>query len=155
MKLKKSEKILLAVAASVLVVGGIWTIAGSGKKSAGPSPGKTAAKRVADNIETGIKNVQSIIKPDSASAVKVRYDSWGRDPFRDLYAKNPEEEEIISNLTVKGIIRRGSHKFVMINDIILAEGEEKDGLYIERIDDNQVFCRKSGKWFTLTWKEEP
>ncbi|MFC1569606.1 hypothetical protein ACFL4L_05180 [bacterium] len=152
MTLKKNEKILLAVLGAIVVIGGIYTIVDSGNK---PDPKTNKQSLVAETKANIINQIKSEIKTESVPVNKVRFETWGRDPFKDQFKRNRDEDEDISNLIVKGIIRKGNQYHVMINDIILTEGEEKDGLYIERIEDNQVFCKKSGKWFTLTWKEEP
>jgi len=152
MALKKSEKTLLAVLGAVVIIGGVYLAIDSGKNTEADAKKKSPVVAKTQNILTQIK---SEITQESEPSKKEHFDTWGRDPFKDQYRRSREEEENIGNLVVKGIIRKGNQYHVMINDIILAEGEEKDGLYIERIEENQVFCKKGGKWFTLTWKEEP
>jgi len=153
MALKKNEKILLAVGGSLVALMLIWTYAGSGDDD------KTAKKIIPKNVVQNVK--EKILSSDSKkleSKSKIRFDSWGRDPFRDMYRKSAavvQEENYVKNLQVKGIIYRNNRPYVLINDLILTEGQEKEGLYIERITQNQVLCRKGGKVLTLTWKEEP
>jgi hypothetical protein len=153
MALKKNEKTLLAVLGGVVAVYLIWTFIGSGGKKGVQPP---TPQNVVASIHGTLKeaaNTAGITQPEE-QVPKMQFDTWGRDPFRDYYAKNPEEEEEENKLQVKGFIQRGSQTYVLINDLVLTEGEEKEGLFIERIDSNQVFCKKGGKWFTLTWKEE-
>ena len=153
MALKKNEKTLLAVAGGILVVYAVYTFIGSGGKKGALPP---TPKNVVASLQGTIKEAASSagITQKEEQIAKMRFDSWERDPFKDYYANNPVEEEAENKLQVKGFIQRGRHTYVLINDMILTEGEEKEGLFIERIDDNQVFCKKGGKWFTLTWKEE-
>ena len=152
MALKKNEKTLLAVAGGILAVYAIWTLIGSGNKGALPPTPKNVVASVQGTLKEAATSAGITQKEEQVT--KMRYETWERDPFKDYYAKNPEAEETESRLQVKGFIQRGSLTYVLINDMILTEGEEKEGLFIERIDDNQVFCKKGGKWFTLTWKEE-
>jgi hypothetical protein len=156
MALKKNEKTLLAVLGGIVAVYLIWTFVVSGGKKGVKPP---TPKNVVASIQGSLKEAATTagITPPEEKIPKMRFDTWERDPFRDFYAKSEaaiEEENEISNLEVKGFIQRGSQTYVLINDLILTEGEEKEGLFIERIDNNQVFCKKGGKWFTLTWKEE-
>ncbi|MBN1781620.1 hypothetical protein JW948_10875 [bacterium] len=163
MKLDKNQKILYGALGGVVIVFMIWNFTGSGSKKK-PVAGKAAQHATAAvNKITGKEtpdNLQANVK--KANIAKMRFDDWGRDPFKDNHADRiaaqqaaRQEELERQSLVVKGIVRIEGRSYVMINDIILGEGEEKDGLYVERIENNDVFCRKGSKWFTLTWKEEP
>ncbi len=153
MKLKKTEKIYLAVGGGLIVLLLIWTYAGGSKQK--PKPVKASDADVVNSVKSTVAGNPSANNTDR----KMHFENWGRDPFMDRYTRmaNAEkaEDDAVGKLVVKGVFYRGGKPRVLINDIVLGEGEEKDGLYVESIGDHVVRCRKGNKWLTLTWKDEP
>jgi hypothetical protein len=160
MALQKSEKRTLMIGGAALVIGLIWVLASGNKdkgKTASQTKAKTAVQKIANPLASIAGGSLAQTKLDTISFDKVHYASWGRDPFIDrkkaANAAAWKEKSEISNLTLKGLVRMGNTSYVMINDVILTVGQEKNGIYIESIEGNQVRCRKAGKTFTLEWKE--
>jgi hypothetical protein len=56
---------------------------------------------------------------------------------------------------VKGVVWMGGKPYVLVNDMILTLGEEKNGYQVERIEGRKVFIRKRGKMVTLLWSKSP
>ncbi|MBN1550373.1 hypothetical protein JW979_02840 [bacterium] len=158
MALQKSEKRTLMIGGAVLAIGLVYILATSNKDDA--KPGKTpkaAVSKIAKPLASITGSEKKDKKEEVAEIHQVQYASWGRDPFLDrkkaASAQVWKEQEEIKNLVLKGIIRMGNKSYVMINDVILTVGQEKDGIYVESIEGNLVTCRRSGKTFTLEWKE--
>ena len=158
MALQKSEKRTLMIGGAVVAVAVVYVLATSKSDEAKPpSRPKAAVNRIAKplaNLTGSETDKKEEVAPEEQ---KVQYASWGRDPFLDrkkaASERAYEEKTEIENLKLKGIMKKNGRSYVMINDLILTVGQEKDGIYIERIEGNLVTCRKSGKTFTLEWKE--
>ena len=56
---------------------------------------------------------------------------------------------------LQGFLWKKGKAYVLIDDAVLSEGEEKDGLRVERIREKEVLCSKGGRTFTLYWRESP
>jgi hypothetical protein len=83
--------------------------------------------------------------------------SWGlRDPFsKPEFENQPGKAGAGDAITVKGVVWMGGKPYVLINDMILTQGEEKNGYRVERIEGRKVFIRKRGKMMTLLWSKSP
>jgi len=158
--LKKSEKILLIVMGAVVIIFILTRFTGkSDKKSPRKQP--STVNRVTSNIENIASKVVGTQQQKSISPLKKQYDSWDRDPFQPIVTVRKQRqieslklEDISKKYSLKGFFHsEGEKSYVMINDEILAEGEEKDGLRIEDIQENRVLCTYRGRSFTLEWKE--
>ena len=161
MALKKSEKRLLIILGLALVAFMVDRLV------LGKSDDKTLAQS-----EQPVRTVAPMPSAMAAGSTvqiaslagKKQFETWSRDPFNDSPAayttgvrkraggsgksgkpkKQPE---------LKGLFWKAGDAYVMVNDDILKEGEEKEGLKIERVEGKAVFCRKGNRSFTLYWSE--
>ncbi|HDQ44074.1 MAG TPA: hypothetical protein ENN17_01075 [bacterium] len=148
MALKKSEKRILVILGVVIAIFLLdrFVLSGGDKKEP-PRPATTRETR-----RTVTTPAEEPVQKREAGP-KVRYDNWGRDPFTFLDpTRQQTAAQLEASLDLKGIIRKGGKIFVLINGYIIAEGEEKEGIRVERIEGNQVFCVKDGRRITLEWK---
>jgi hypothetical protein len=148
MELKKNEKKMLIILGIVLAI-------------AVPVKFLTKKKKpvIIQKAVTTISNTVNKITGENAApqaekrSISIRrYDKWGRDPFADIHvAKQKAAENARPKL--KGILWMNGKPYVMVDDVVLEEGQEKNGIKIEKIDGRKVFCRKRGQPFTLQWSE--
>lgn len=108
---------------------------------------KSTIVKTIDKVKTEVKSEKDV-RSDSA----LHYDSWGRDPF-----STPELEKRkagASSLNLKGMFWMDGKPYVLINDVVLSEGEEKKGIKVNRIDGKKVYCTRGGQSITLQWSEK-
>lgn len=77
---------------------------------------------------------------------------WERDPFEFP----PKELERSEGLNLTGVIYDGESPVAVINDVIVHEGDEIEGVKVIKIEQNSVVLEKDGKPFTLEllkWEE--
>jgi len=157
--LKKSEKRLLKILGVVVVGAVIFELLGSsGKhKSAVKAPPKNSLLS-APFVKS--KSNAAVSKPSISP--RVRYNTWGRDPFYDSgsygsgsSSASGKKGEKSKPPVLKGIFWKQGRAYVLIDSSILREGEEKKGLMVEKIKGTEVLCRKGKRLFTLRWRESP
>ncbi len=148
MALKKSEqKMLIALGVVIAIAIPVWL-----------SMNKKKPAIVTKTVDKIGKTVEKITGEGSDSQGEKRiipvqrYDAWGRDPFADIRVANQRAAEN-ARPKLKGILWMNGKPYVMIDDVVLEEGQEKKGIRIEKIDGRKVFCRKGGQSFTLQWSE--
>ena len=158
MALAKRERTLLIVCAVILVGAGIYQFVlypASQKKNA-PSPGQTS---VPQNVTAAKPNVAAASEPSAQKAVVVSkvYEDWGRDPFSYSKTLDAVVRKSVSkpkiNRHLRGILWKEGKTYVIIDDLILGEGDEENGLKVERIEGSTVVCRENGRTFTLQLKD--
>ena len=163
MALKKSEKrLLIILGIAVVAFLGDKLIFKSEDKKEGSFkvPDKYAADQPVKGAEkaSGLEG-QPVVKRLAGKA--TYYDSWGRDPFArpgrrsTARIQTSVRKKQFSKPELKGIISKGGRYYVLINDLILGEGEEKDGIKVERIKEKEVLCSQDSRTFTLSWGESP
>ncbi len=113
---------------------------------------KTAGKAVHSAVEAMKNDAPKAVQLDTSAGR-----TWGaRDPFSkpefDFTGRKTVEA---APIRVKGIVWMSGKPYVLINDVVLAVGEEKNGIRVDKIEGNKVFCRKGGKMYTLQWSESP
>jgi hypothetical protein len=144
-QLKKSEKTMLILLGGVIAVAIPYFIL-SGKKK--PKVIAQTRDKISQTIAQVVEKKGS---SDKANMAAVQYGDWGRDPF-----STPELESqkaAASRLVLKGIFISDGQPFALINDVILAAGQEKKGIKVERIEGKKVVCRRGGQQVTLQWSE--
>jgi len=94
-----------------------------------------------------------------------QFDTWGRDPFTSV--STPRARSVASSvsadtnksetsqMTLKGVFWKEGKAFALINEHVLGEGDEEQGIKVEKIEGMEVLCRKGAKLFTLYWRESP
>ncbi len=147
MALKKSEKrllIILGIAVFVFVLDKF--ILKSGKEQP-PQAAVTPTEVKSTTVSAGEK--ATAVKTQKNENV-VRFDTWGRDPFAvTASASKGSSKRANRKYKLKAIIKREGRSLALINDMIIAEGEEKKGLKVTRITDNSVVCMAGGKTINL------
>lgn len=162
MALKKSEKrmlIILGIVALGFLIDRVFLTDGEKEKKVKDSPKKSAAQKINDMVlNKQVNNTDNIKKPVKILSSKMQFDNWGRDPFSKL--QNRKKDKIIDTAktkivypkrVLKGFFTRGNKLYVLIDKLVLAEGEEKEGLKVLKIENNVVYCRELNRTFTLYW----
>lgn len=151
MALKKSEKRLLSLLGIVLFIFVIDQFVCQKKEKTPPPPrGQAEAVNRLNNNRAGLAQ-----KAGTVTIAKVEFDTWGRDPFNNQtdipVASKAVKQEKKPN--VQGIFWKQGKGYVLVDDTVIGEGEESDGLRIESIQGNQVTYTKNGRRNTLVWGE--
>ena len=152
MALKKSEKRLLGILGVAVIVFLLdQFVFSSGKKTSTTVQAKTNRPKPA------VAATRSL--PGGSDK---HFETWGRDPFsvgtispgsRPTYdLKAPSE---VKAPELKGMFWKDGKSVVMINDVILGEGEEQAGLKIHSIKGLEVLCSQGSRMYTLHWRESP
>ena len=161
MALKKSEKRMLGLLGIVVIVFLInQFVLGSGDKKPEADAGSSVSKIVNNDLSNlGTSGNSS---PSNSNTQKKYFESWGRDPFSTATSSSavqvsskPSRKDKKPKPILKGIIRKKGKAYVLINGLILGEGEERGGLKIEKIDGMEVLCSQGSQTYTLHWRESP
>jgi len=149
--LKKSEKRLVAIAGSAVVVFVLnQFVCGKSEKPQVEMTKKVEAKsEVVEGTSTEVKkNVRPRVKK---TVNQARFTSWGRDPFWEAFrlAEADSANADSSNFVLRGVIWKGDEAHVLIGDAVLKEGERSGDLKILDISKNRVICKKGRKIITL------
>lgn len=154
MALKKNEKRLLILLGVVIVAVVIFQfVISPGDKKKTP-PKRNAAGQAAGgtNAQTGAQGIAAI---NTKSNSDTAYSAWGRDPFFEedvtVLAKRSKERSI--TLKLQGIFFKDGKGYVLINNEVFKEGEEKKGIRVEKIQQDKVLCRAKGRLVTLRWRK--
>lgn len=148
----------------LIVLGGVAVVAVlfqvlSGGKSKTTKNVATMVKKTASQVSGAAESLAGLgAKPaKKTDTAGTGGETWAaRDPFsRPEFEMTPGGYVESAPVKVKGIIWMKGNPYVLINDVILGVGEEKQGIRIERIDGKKVVCRKGGKMYTLQWSESP
>ena len=159
MALKKSEKRLLGLMGIVAFVFFIDRfVCSSGDTKGGSQKGGATA-----TVQAGVSipDVASVLSPTQQGvASQRRFDSWGRDPFSSagstgstgVWSDDDAGAKGGKRAVLNGIFWKQGKAYVMIDGDILSEGEEKNGLRVEKVEERKVYCSKGGRSFTLYWR---
>jgi hypothetical protein len=158
MALQKREKTMLIGLGIVVVAAVLFQVLTSGKTKTGQDVTqivKKTAGKLTDliaNEPLGVTKTPLLIENEGGE-----YNTWGsRDPFsKPEFENQPVKAGAGETTIVKGVVWMGGKPYVLINDMIIAPGEEKNGIRVERIDGRKVFIRKKGKMVTLQWSKSP
>lgn len=161
MALKKNEKrmlMILGVVVSAAIIN--YVISGSSNKK--PQVSKS------DSIKKEMESVPAQTLPKTTPSianfeVKVkRFDNWGRDPFSIVpaqktvsFAAQSKKKEETPKPKLKGIFWKQGRAYVLLDDFILREGEEKKGILVQKVQGTEVLCSQGNQSFTLRWRESP
>ncbi len=154
MALKKSEKRLLGLLGIVLFVFVMDTfVCQKGDKTPPPPPKSQTAGN--NRIQSANNQRGLTQQAGTVNLPRVKFDTWGRDPFINQsnvqVASNAPKREKLPN--IQGIFWKQGKGFVLIDDNVIGEGEESNGIRIESIQGNQVTYTKNGRRNTLNWGE--
>jgi len=161
MALAKRERILLSVCGAVALGAGFYqfVIYPASQKKANPAPVKPQPQTVA----VSTPNTPLITTPSPAQNAVIaakQFESWGRDPFtysKFLNSAPRKSSSSAKKITrkLRGILWKQDKAYVVIDDLVLAEGEEQKGLMVEKINATTAVCKEGGRTFTLKLTEEP
>ena len=164
MALQKREKNLLIVCGIVAVGAMVYQFViypAQQKKEAPPAAGSPIRQVTNMSRPGGAVQVQSTAQAALPSEAR-RFESWGRDPFslkpvaKTASAGAPEAETPkVRAPELKGIFFRGEKGYALIDDVVLAEGEQEDGLRVQSIRGQEVLCYKNNRQFRLYWRQSP
>jgi len=146
MPLKKNEKRLLLALVPVLLIFVLDRLGLFSKKK----------PTIIDKTKTAITNTYTKIAEGKGTpsaqkkAITIqRFETWGRDPFATPELES--QKAAAARLNLKGMFWMDGRPYVLINDVVLAEGQEKKGIKVERIEGKTVYCRRGGQSITLQW----
>ena len=166
MTLKKSEKRLLIILGIVVSVFLVDQFILSSEKEETAPPGARLKEKGSQILKTAAPTSPAPgigSRSGPSSLAQVHFSDWGGNPFsggkpatsaRGLSSGSKKKEEI-KKPELQGFFWKQGKAFVLVDNIILSEGEEKDGIKINRIHEREVLCSKSGQTFTLYWRESP
>ncbi len=167
MALKKSEKRLLIILGVVVIGFLIYQFVLSGGKE-----NNVIQQNVQNVAPTQVKSntlLAGVVSPNPVEAnieLPMEYfESWGRDPFF-LIDNKPVPATSSNNGSVttkeskpkpvlKGIFWKSNKPYVLLDDLILSEGEEAEGIKVEKVNGSEVLCSQGSQSFTLYWRESP
>lgn len=159
MALKKSEKRLLGILGVVAVVFVINQFVCSSKdKTTQPKKAEKAVSptEVAKAVSSNLASSTVLPKKSSSGSQRRYFETWGRDPFSvwkggtgSVSGSKKKRKKPVLN----GIFWKEGKAYVLINDDIMGEGEEKGGIRVEKIEDGRVLCSSGGRSFTLLWSD--
>lgn len=154
MALKKSEKRLLGLLGVVALVFLVDRfLLSPGKEE--PAPSQPAAAR----IQAADALLADAAQKTTSAPVARQYVSWGRDPFSTARSEgrtaSPARGESAVQHELKGLFWKEGKAFALIDDMVLGEGEEDQGIRVDRIEGTEVLCRRGSRSFTLHWRESP
>jgi hypothetical protein len=158
MALQKREKNMLFMLGGVAVVAVLYTVLTGGKTKTGQDVSQIVNKTAAKLTDlVGVESPGRTGRPPRAETPGGEYSGWGsRDPFsKPEFDIQPGKAPAGNGITIKGIVWMGGKPYVLVNDMILTTGEEKNGYRVERIEGRKVFIRKGGKMVTLLWSKSP
>ncbi len=96
-------------------------------------------------IKPEVRKEIPVAKPPSALAKEKPEEEWGEDPFVREFSAISE----IKDLRLTAITISESRSYALINDQILAVGDEIAGKKVVAIEKDKVVVEKGGRRFTL------
>jgi hypothetical protein len=175
MALKKSEKKMLIFLGVVVVGAGIYQFVifpGQQKKEQAEVMQQRQAAARTEPVRSQPQLVQRAAAPEIDLPVQIPED-WGKDPFRveetrrtrpvetsqirrqpETAVSRPSPAEPRPQIEIKppalqGIFHTNAKTLALIDGMLLSEGEEKEGIALIEIRENEVICRKNNRIFTL------
>lgn len=147
----KREKILLGIAGVVLLIFVMDRLVCSNKEN-------TDALVINKQPQVLAAEVPSTkpLREQQNIDIEFPITDWGRDPFLRLSQESTKDTITTKGpyLSFKAISWKDGVAYVLINDVVLKKGEEKNGIRLLQVRKNQVVCRKGQKVFTLTLGEK-
>jgi len=166
MKLKKSEKRMLIILGVVVVAVIIFQLVTGGKEKTDTNVATTQPSSTQNVVSSpSVDQTKTQQQPGKKPKDKKMYNTWGDNPF----SVSSQQKKIVSVSTADtaetkreelpkhkflGVFETVTKKYALIDDLIIAEGDAKEGIAVLKIEENRVICRKKGKTFTLYWSEE-
>jgi len=164
--LKKSEKRLFVILGVFIVIFLVDRFILSSDKSEKAAPSVKLKDKGAQTVNSVVAS-----SPDAGAATasigtlpdKKHFDDWGRNPFASsrpqpvarTRSRTEKKKVEIKKPELQGFFWKQGKAYVLVDKMILTEGEEKEGLRIDKIQDKEVLCSKGGHTFTLYWRESP
>ncbi len=166
MKLKKSEKRMLIILGVVVAAVIIFQFVTGGKEETDTTVTTTQPPGTQNVVSSpSVDQIKSQQQPDKKPKAKKIYNTWGDNPFS--VSSQPKKKTSVSTVVraesksedlpkhkFLGVFETATRKYALIDDLVIAEGDAKEGIEVVKIEKNRVTCRKKGKTFTLYWSEE-
>ena len=151
MQLKKNEKRMLIVLGVVVAIAIPFQLLTGRKKPAVVQKTKEQITATVNRVGIAVASSKAAGRPVAAEW----FDTWGRDPFSspEIEREKIAAQRAAARLVLKGIFWTDGKPFAMINDVVLAEGQEKKGIRVDRIEGRKVICRRGGQLYTLQWSQ--
>ncbi len=175
MALKKSEKKML-IFLGVVVIGAVIyqfvIFPGQQKKEQAEAVQRQPAANRTAQVRTPAQAPQPQASPVSDIPITIP-EQWGDDPFRveaTLRRRPVESEQVMRTApasrqpgaaaaapvqpemkppVLQGVYQADGKARALIDNVLLSEGEQKEGITLVSIGDNEVICRKNNRTFTL------
>jgi len=162
-KLKKSEKrlvVILGIVSAVFLFDR-FVLSSDEEESSTLKPGaKGINSLLSATALSKLRTTQAAVQLPTFRVEGKQFATWGRNPFSGPKSTSEVKRMATAarnrarqNPTLQGFFWKQGKTYVMVNDAVLTEGEEKDGLRIEKIRDKEVLCSQGGRTFTLYWRE--
>ena len=166
MALKKSEKRLFVVLGVFILIFLVDQFMLGSDKSEKASPGvklKDKGTELVKSVVPTSSDAQANAASLSTLPDKKYFEDWGRNPFASSKPKpvtrstsrTGKKKVEVKKPELQGFFWKQGKAYVLVDKVILTEGEEKEGLRIDKIQDKEVLCSKGGQTFTLYWRESP
>ena len=166
MALKKSEKRLFVVLGFFIIVLLVDQFILSSDKSEKVPPGaklKDKGTQLVKSVVSASSDAEAGVASQSTLPNIKYFNDWGRNPFASskprpvarTASRTGEKKEEVKKPELQGFFWKQGKAYVLVDKKILTEGEEKEGLRIDKIQDREVLCSKGGRTFTLYWRESP
>lgn len=148
--MKKEQKQVIAIVVLFTIAGLFFIKNFIFKKPLGEKAGPEIPGEVT-TAEEQKEKIDFFVLEDVLKGKRQKLD-WERDPFK----LPPKEVSRTEGLNLTGVIYDGESPVAVINDIIVHEGDEIEGVKVIKIEQNSVVLEKDGKPFTLEllkWEE--
>lgn len=169
MALKKSEKRMLIILGIVVVIVIIFQIASSGDdKQTNTTSSKPSIRKAVNAPDKAVSSSVTQAQVTQSSQTfeeRKTFDSWGDNPFSTSSRQKRKKRSYSTDTTrttakktqpkhkFLGIFVAQGNKYALIDDLVIAEGQTKEGIKVVKIEGNSVTCIEKGKKFSLYWSE--
>ncbi|MFO7891163.1 MAG: hypothetical protein R6V04_12605 [bacterium] len=163
MALKKSEKRMLIILGIVVVIVIIFQVVTKDKdKQTTTKPSVAKSLNAPDNAMSSSTAQSQATQSSKKLGERKTFDSWGDNPFstssrqqrkKQSVSAETEAQNILPEHKFLGVFEALGKKYALIDDLIIAEGEIKEGIKVMKIEVNSVTCEERGKIFSLYWSE--
>jgi len=155
---KRDKRSLMILGGFLVLVVLYFVIFGSGDKK----PPASQASNPIMNTGGAKAGTAVAVQPNSAGKPPeaVVYKDWGRDPFNSKVKVERKEAQkakarakSVPVLKVQAIFWREGKPFVLVNDEVMGEGQQSNGIRIEKIESDKVQYRRGGRTYTALWRK--
>jgi hypothetical protein len=157
MALKKSEKLLMAGAGSIVFMFVVNQFICTEKTQTEQPVNRTVQQASIDQPVSANRNIHGkTVRHYTDHSGRIKYTNWGTDPFlaADRLVDLDSTATDSNGFVLRGIIWKGNDAHALIGDLIFQEGERIGDVKVLDIGDNSVVCKKGTKILTLKLKKD-